>query len=157
MERPTVADDLLNEAVMLVWAGDRKWPTEKVDLFGCLAGVMRSIVSNGTNSPANNTSSLNEPLNDDGESKEDALEDPNDAADLRLIAEAERSRREARILEAAGDDPLLLSYVEVLMDNPEAKPAVIASRMNVPVKAVYEAHRKLRRRIKPDTDRESAA
>jgi len=40
------AADLLNEAITATLEGRRKWPINKVDFFGHLNGVMRSITSN---------------------------------------------------------------------------------------------------------------
>ncbi len=142
-DRAGVAEDLLHDAVLRT----PKWIPDKVNLWGFLVGAMRSIISNATNRPENQTRSLDEPLPGTTVAKVETLVDrrPN-AEEVIGHAEDERVREEA-LLAAAGDDPVLLKYVEAVWDR-IGGPAEIAKHLRLPAEAVYQAHRKICRHAK---------
>ncbi len=154
MNRKSVAEDLLHEAVLRsLTPGGRQWHPEKVDLWGFLVGAMKSIVNAAVRSPENATTSLNEPTADGSATKIDELEDEGPSAEEPIGHSKEVGEQVRAIFEAAGDDPILLKLVEVMMDGHE-KPANIAKQMNVTADAVYQAQRKLRRRVEARKNKE---
>lgn len=155
MNRKSVAEDLLHEAVFRAISGPRQWNPDKVNLWGFLVGAMRSIVNAATRSLENKTDSLDEPLPNATGTRVDALESEAASAEDALGSSADVDEREAAIFAAAGDDPVLLKYVEALMDGFE-KQADIAEHMGVAAEVVYQAHRKLRRRIEARKKKEGA-
>lgn len=146
MDRTGVSEDLLHSAILGVASGRRKWDPERVDLWGVLLGAMRSIISNATHSPENGTESLDEPLPDSTGTRVDTVQERGDSAEEILCRVEDTQAREEALLAAAGNDPILLRYIEAMMDELD-KPADVAKHMNIPVDAVYQAHRKLRRRV----------
>lgn len=143
--RRSVAEDLLHEAVLRSWT-TRRWNPEKVDLWGFLVGVMKSLVYEAGSSPENRTSSLDEGLRDREGTKADLLPDDSSTIEELHIQAEQASEIEAVVLEAAGDDPVLLEYVEAIMDGAGTQ-AAIAEHTGMPSGAVYQAHRKLVRRV----------
>lgn len=146
MERKGAAEDLLHEAILRVWSANRIWDPAKVDLWGFLVGAMKSLVYDAAQSPENRTSSLDEPIGDGGGRKADLLEQDSETLEEAYVREEEAKGIEDAILAAAGDDPVLLKYVEAIMDG-AGSPAEIAGRTGMPASAVYQAHRKLCRRV----------
>ena len=147
MNRQSVAEVLFHEAVLRSIKEDsRNWDPERVDLFGFLTGVMRSIVNAAVRSPDNATDSLNEPTADGSSTFLDELADPQPSVEDAIGYSQEVSEQVKAIFEAAGDDAVLLKVVEALMDGLE-KPADITKLMNVTADVVYQAQRKLRRRV----------
>jgi len=63
---------------------------------------------------------------------------------------------EAAIIEAAGDDAVLLKYIEAIMDG-AGSPAEVAKLSGLTIEVVYQAHRKLVRRVKARQTKETAS
>jgi DNA-directed RNA polymerase specialized sigma24 family protein len=155
MNRKSAAEDLLHEAVLRAWGGPRQWNPEKVELWGFLVGVMKSLVYNSAHSPENKTSSLDEPLGDGGGTKADRVEHDTEPIEEQRVREQRLSEMEEEIITAAGNDAVLLKYVEAIMDG-GGSPAEIAKRTGMAVTAVYQAHRKLCRRVEARKPKEES-
>lgn len=154
-DRRSVAEDLLHEAVLRSWT-TRRWNPEKVDLWGFLVGVMKSLVYEAASSPENRTSSLDEGLRDRPETKADLIADDSSSIEEVYIRAEQAAEIETAVLEAAGDDPVLLKYVEAIMDGAGTQ-GEIAQHTGLTVTAVYQAHRKLVRRVKARQAKESVS
>lgn len=157
MNRKSVAEDLLHEAVVRIWSGTRRpWEPAKGTLLAYLTWQMKNLVFNFSQSPENKTSSLDEPAGDGPESKGDLTAHEAPDVETLHIRKETAEEMEAALFEAAGDDPVLLKYVEAMMDGVGTQ-AGIAERTGLPIEEVYQAHRKLARRIKARRKKESAA
>lgn len=55
LKRNCEPEDLLQEAIVAVLVGNRKWRTNRVDFKGLLVGIMRSMASNGDKTLAKKT------------------------------------------------------------------------------------------------------
>lgn len=153
--RRSVAEDLLHEAVLRSWT-TRRWNPEKVDLWGFLVGVMKSLVYGAASSPENRTSSLDEELPDQRGTKADLIADASSTIEEVHVQAEEDAEIEAAVLEAAGNDAVLLEYVEAIMDG-AGTPAEIAQHTGLTATAVYQAHRKLVRRVKARQAKETVS
>jgi DNA-directed RNA polymerase specialized sigma24 family protein len=151
------AEELAQEAVVRVLAGCRTWDPAKVEITFFLKEVMRSIVDADLKSPASAKDSLDAPEINRSEAttssadQQLAVLDDRDrglakGAEQQLL---ERERCAAivdRALEAAGTDAVLVKLVEAIAEGC-GKPAETAQATGLSVDQVYEATRKLRRRL----------
>jgi RNA polymerase sigma factor (sigma-70 family) len=157
MNRQAVAEELLHETVLRLWSGSRRsWDPDKGSLLQFLTWEMKSLVSNAASSPENRTGSLDEPVADSLESKGARISDDSPSIEMVHIEEEQARQLEAAIIEAAGDDAVLLKYIEAIMDG-AGSPAEVAKLSGLTVEAVYQAHRKLVRRVKARQAKETAS
>jgi len=151
------AEELAQEAVVRVLDGDRTWDPTKVDLVFFLKEVMRSILNADLKSPAAAKDSLNgDQANESGTAGSGADERLGvlDDRDRGLARSAEQQLLESekcaaivdRALDAAGTDPVLGKLVNAIVEGC-SKSAEIAQATGLSVDQVYEATRKLRRRL----------
>jgi DNA-directed RNA polymerase specialized sigma24 family protein len=148
--RAAKAEELVNEAITRMLGGTRTWdPTNVPDLHYFLREAVRSMLSAEFESPTADTSSLDrrpEIASDSaaGHCTVDPQED---------LAEQQREQLlVGELLEVAGSDPTLEKVVTALM-NGVYKPNDIASATGLGVKTVYQATRKLRRRVEAARER----
>ena len=151
------AEELAQEAVVRVLDGDRTWDPTKVELVFFLKEVMRSILNADLKSPAAAKDSLNgDQANESGTAGSGADERLGvlDDRDRGLARSAEQQLLESercaaivdRALDAAGTDPVLGKLVNAIVEGC-SKSAEIAQATGLSVDQVYEATRKLRRRL----------
>lgn len=130
------AKDVLQEAVLAVADGTRKWDPERVDLERFLKEAMRSIASNrAANTETKRTMS---DLND----THPAPSNPH----LDYLSQEACAAIEAEALAAAGDDPELELIVTELIDG-NHKPRDIAEATGLAVEKVYTVVQRFRRRL----------
>jgi hypothetical protein len=139
------AQQLVNEAIARTLEDKRAWDPERVpDLHYFLTQVVRSILSSELGSPQSDEIPL-----------ENAPNLENDLAAIKFgsaSAEEHLFEHEAdgglvdEVLEAAADDLILGKVVNAIIDG-SYKSAEIAETTGLDVKVVYQAMRKLRRRI----------
>ena len=130
--------DLAQSAITNVLTGVRQLP-EDVPLFVALHEVMRSKVSNfiakksrrGTVALDEERLAITADTNTDG--KQDASYE----------------RFKHLIRECVADDPFLVRMVEHLFEDPLLKSADLAAMMGVDVREIYNAYKRLRRRVAP--------
>lgn len=140
------AEELAQEAIVRTLEGKRQWDPSRVpDLESYLYWVMRSIVHAAAQSPGSRVAFFDDEQETSLESLSESTQDAATPEATCLLAE-EVALREKAIWDAAGDDPILLKLVEAVMDGC-GKPAEIADKTGWPPKVVYEAMRKLRRRV----------
>ncbi len=144
---PTPAD-LVQQAVADVLDARRTWPPD-VDAFGMLCGVMRSHVSNfaARQRPVGAAGSTPRPY--EGR----RLAALADAAPVPAATPADAAVLDAEFRAAvralvAGDDELV-RLVACLFEDPAYSAADLADRLGTDVKAIYNARKRLRRRLRP--------
>jgi hypothetical protein len=140
--------DLVQQAVADVLDGRRTWPPD-VDAFGMLCGVMRSHVSN--------FAARQRPVGASG-----AAPQPREGRRLAALADAATApaptSADAAVLDAefrdavralVADDDELVRLVECLFEDPTYGAAALADRLGTDVTGIYNARKRLRRRLEP--------
>jgi len=130
--------DLAQSAVADILSGKRRLP-ENVDLFVVLHEVIRSKVSNFIARRARRgTVDLNdEILAITAHASTDGMEDTS----YEQFKDAVRT--------CVANDSFLERMIEYLFDDPMLKPADLAAMMDVEIKEIYNAYRRLRRHVAP--------
>ncbi len=140
------ARDLINEAVMQVLRGRRTWNPD-VDFVVFVKLTMKSIASNEWKKARRNESMHDEAEGDDGNrapKRQFAEED--DPLQLALDEQAAEARV-YELLEAAEGDDVLTRVVDAYLQDGCEQPRHVATRLGMSVKDVYQAQRKLERRV----------
>jgi len=157
MNRQAVAEELLHETILRLWSVQRRsWAPEKGSLLQFVTWEMKSLVSNAASSPENRTESLDEQVTESLASKGARIPDTSPSIETVRIEEEQARQMEATIIEAAGDDAVLLKYIEAVMDG-AGSPAEVAKLSGLTIEVVYQSHRKLVRRVKARQAKEIAA
>lgn len=136
------ADDIIMQAFTDVFAHKRKWNEDYPPLDN-LCWIVRSIASNQLNKEKRLS-----PLEQETESGL-GLSLPSDQPSAAELYEADEQRRGVhRLLRSAvGDDSLLRRLVALFMEWEVWKPKEMASELNVREQEIYEAKRRIRRRL----------
>ena len=121
------ARELAQDAVADLITGKRSLP-EDVPITTVLYGILRSKVSNFLNTQ-----------------RPDALPESYDLADMSEIPD--RSLLEDEVRKLVADDEVLLRMIDYLLDDPLIKPRDLAVLMNVPVREINNAQKRLRRKL----------
>ncbi|TNE43130.1 MAG: sigma-70 family RNA polymerase sigma factor [Deltaproteobacteria bacterium] len=131
------ATDIVLSAIRKFLDGQRKWPPQ-LTLFQFLCGVIRSEISHLATSIENRTTvrAPEEPSWMEASSEA--------ATPFDLIA---RKEERLQILLRLHDDPLVCDIARLIIDQ-ELKPAEIAEALNESVVTVYNAIKRLRRKLK---------
>jgi DNA-directed RNA polymerase specialized sigma24 family protein len=150
------AYDVVQDAIYQLISGERRWdPDIQPDLFAHLQGIIDSKLSALVRSRANRrlrseaALAAADRLPEDAPSPLDAIASPGpDPVEIALLEEQERRSEEfliglALFLEG---EPVLQKIVEAIADGAE-KPADIAAAAELDTKTVYNARKRLQRRI----------
>jgi DNA-directed RNA polymerase specialized sigma24 family protein len=134
------ADDLIDEAIIAVRLGARKWP-DGVDAFNLLWGIIRSRVSHfwekeGRMQPTHIGPDI-------------TLQARTDSKYLRpredMEAQAAFHELRDKMLALVADDPLLERIVELLAK--DLKPKEVADELGISMKEMHNAQKRLRRKL----------
>jgi DNA-directed RNA polymerase specialized sigma24 family protein len=144
VDQTEAAKDLLQEAVLRTLQGSRRWDPERVDLARFLREAMRSIANAAVRSPQNSTVRLDN--YEEQSASEHVLTDDSESKEATFGRSQEIGQQVAAVIDAAGKDEFLCKVVEAIMDGDD-KAGAISKRLAVRVEDVYNALRKLRRRV----------
>jgi len=138
--------DLVQQAAADVLDGVRQWP-DHVDAYTMLYGVMRSHVSNfaARQRPVGSSRRKQSGEGTRHVRLEDApaLQNHTSAPDMSVLSEEFREHIRRWV---AGDDELE-QMVELLLEDPECSAADLAYEMELTVREIYNARKRLRRRL----------
>jgi len=140
------ARDLINEAVMRILNGKREWD-EALDFVPFMRWTMRSVASAEWKKASRHVPLDAETENPDGSRSPkrqfaDQIE-PWEAA----LDEAEAEEMVYEIMQAAEGDPVLEKVVNAYLEDACERPRHVAKRLGLPEKDVYQAQRKIERRV----------
>jgi RNA polymerase sigma factor (sigma-70 family) len=138
--------DLVQQAAADVLDGVRQWP-DHVDAYTILYGVMRSHVSNfaARQRPVGSSrkKQSGEGTRHVGLEDAPALQNQTSAPDVNVLSEELREHIRRWV---EGDDELE-QMVEVLFEDPQCSASDLAEEMELTVREVYNARKRLRRRL----------
>ncbi len=152
---------IVSKAIEKLFSGEREWdPQREPDIRKYLRGVIDSLLNHLAESQDNTLltappepGSTNFPAWETGSRKRDPSVDwavpPNrspEAAALRQEQEALEDRALELLVEECSADALLMSVLEAMMDGYD-KPAEIAEHKGIPVKDVYNAAKRMDRKL----------
>jgi hypothetical protein len=152
---------IVSKAIEKLFSGDREWdPEEGPDIRAYLRGVIDSLLNHLAESHDNilvtvvpNAQSADAPAWESGSPKRDPAVDwlvpaqrSPEAHLLRREQTALEDRALGLLLDECSDDPVLMAVLEAMMDGYD-KPAEISEHKGIPVKDVYNAIKKLDRRL----------
>lgn len=152
---------IVSKAVEKLFSGDREWaPQKEPDIRKYLRGVIDSLLNHLAESHDNTLvtvapepGSTNYPAWETGSQKRDPSVDwlvpPNrspEVAVLRQEQEALEDRALELLMEECAKDPVLISMLESMMDGYE-NPAEIAEHKGIPIKDVYNAAKRMDRKL----------
>jgi len=143
VSRREKAEQLLHDAMLLVLDGSRRWNSDHVDVVPFLGQIVRSLLSHEMESTKGRTRSLDAWRADQAASPEDVV----------LSHEHEQQRAEGlnraikAVFVAAGDDLHIRAVLEAMLEGECAKPREVAAYTGMAIDDVYEALRRLRRRV----------
>lgn len=151
-------EDLVYQAIEKVLTGQRQWdPTTSPDLFLFLKGVVDSSLSHLARSWENryvrkettSVAATDNAEDEHGTGIIDCVPATASNPEEMLLQQEDEARCEELFLiifDSLEDEPLLQKILECLLDDVE-KPADIAEKLSVPVKEIYNARKKLQRRL----------
>lgn len=133
--------DLVQQAITDLMDGRRTLP-EDVPLFTVLCGVMRSQVSNYV--------ARQQPVGSDTEhaAARHTMLTPDMAGSLDTTDGMATDDLRARLYQVIGDDELLQQIIDLLLEDSALKPRDLAEMLDVPVRTIYNAKRRLKRKMK---------
>lgn len=131
-------EDLVHDAMTDVISGRRTWPTD-VNFFQLHCGIIRSKVSHlyGREGRVSATE-----VNQGSSASASSL------SYQELQQEQLYDQLCSNIRESVFDDPVLHQIVELWFAQPDMKPRHIAERLGLPVRAVQNAQKRLRTKVK---------
>lgn len=146
--------DLVQQAIVDVLDERRRWPPQ-VDAYGMLCGVMWSRATNfvARQRPVGRTrsrrrageGSRHADLNEHRSGRAADAHSPFTTPDAALMSEELRTRIRELV---AGDDELE-RMVDLLLEDPRYSAADLADRLGTSVRTIYNARKRLRRRLDP--------
>lgn len=154
-------DSIVSQALEKVFSGDREWdPKQDPDIKRYLMGVVDSLLNhlaeskdNALLTPTPKPDSADAPAWERGSSQRDPTTDwlvPARHSPETVMLEKERTRLENRALELlideCSDDQLLLKVLEAKMDGHD-KPAEIAKAVGISIQEMYNATKRLDRKL----------
>jgi len=152
---------IVSKAIEKLFSGEREWdPQKEPDIRKYLRGVIDSLLNHLAESQDNTLvtvapepGSMNYPAWESGSQKRDPSVDwivpPNrspEAAVLHQEQAALEDRALELLMEECADDEVLMSVLEAMMDGYE-KSAEIAEHKGIPVKDVYNAAKRMDRKL----------
>jgi len=168
-QRRDKAEQLLHDAILLVLGGRRVWDPGHVDVVRFLGEIVRSLVSHEMQSIVGRMVSFDAwPAHEaveiapDWEAVRGAPSEGGELAplgaaaspeDILLWREQQRERDERlgraikEVFVAAGDDLAIRAVLDAMLEGECRRPAQVAARTGMQVPEVYEALRRLRRRL----------
>jgi len=156
-------DDLLQEAIMDLLIGKRNWPWEKVKLHVCIFNIVKSKVSHiedkwkRLNENDSLVQQIKEPVSDilgqamdENSSHRMNLNDSSCNTMIHRLHHSEKPDLHELIISFFSEDNLLKKILEYQLNCEDCtvKPAVIAKRLNVDIQDVYNANKRLKRKLK---------
>lgn len=145
-ERVSRARELVGEAVTRVVSGRRRWK-EDVDFADFMKWTMRSIASSEWKKLKRQDPLDDEKVNPDGNrSPKQQFAAASDAWDDALDQE-DAVRIVGQVIDAAADDALCEKVVNAYLEDDCDRPRHVAARLGIAEKDVYNAVKKLRRRV----------
>ncbi len=156
------AKDIAQEVMLKTLSGERRWDPDKGELIPWLRWQVRSIVNARVKSEPHRYEIL-PPEDPSGSPDFDRLDSlsANSRATMAatpeelLIASEEDMQRADRLFEATKGDPeaeqLLMWMWEAVTEGRDHKPADIAAALDMPVTAVYNCIRRMKRRAQKGT------
>lgn len=154
-------DSIVSKAIEKLFRGDRDWdPEVEPDIRNYLKGVIDSLLNHLADSlentlitPVPTPDSEDAPAWESGSTKRDPAADwlvPRQRSPEAALLERERAALEDRVLELlideCADDKTLLGVLEAMLDGVET-PGEIAKVKSIPVKDVYNATKRLDRKL----------
>ncbi len=152
---------IVSKAIEKLFSGEREWdPHKEPDLKKHLRGVIDSLLNHLAESLDNTLvtvapepDSADFPAWESRSQKRDPSVDwlvPPDRSPEAAVIQQEQAALEDRALELlideCGDDPVLMSVLEAMMDGYE-KPAEISEHKGIPVKEIYNAAKRMDRKL----------
>jgi hypothetical protein len=152
---------VVSKAIEKLFSGEREWdPQKDPDIRKYLRGVIDSLLNHLAESQDNTLitvapepGSTNYPAWESGSQKRDPTVDwlvPPDRSPEAAVLQQEQAALEDRALEllidGCADDPVLMSVLEAMMDGYD-KPAEISERKGIPVRDVYNAAKRMDRKL----------
>lgn len=152
---------IVSKAIEKLFSGEREWdPHKEPDLKKHLRGVIDSLLNHLAESLDNTMvtvapepDSADFPAWESGSQKRDPSVDwlvPPDRSPEAAVVQQEQAALEDRALELlideCADDPVLMSVLEAMMDGYE-KPAEISEHKGIPVKEIYNAAKRMDRKL----------
>lgn len=131
------ATDIVLRTIRKFLEGERNWPP-KLTLFQFLCGAIRSEISHLATSMENRTTVRVE--------KETPVQGGQTTSSTPFDFMARKEERQ-QLLQSLGDDPLACNIARLIIDE-ELKPSEIAEALDEPVASVYNAIKRLRRKLK---------
>ncbi len=140
------ARDLIHEVAYRVMEGHRKW-VEDVDFRVFMKMTMKSVALGEWKRLRRLESTEQQSVADDAPEipKKELEGDPHPLETA--LDEQEAEERVYELLEAADDDPTLKSLIDAYLEDDCERPRHVAARLGMPEKDVYQAQRKLERRV----------
>lgn len=140
------ARDLIHEVAYRVVNGRRTW-REDVDFRVFMKMAMKSVAFGDWRLLRRLQSTDQSLVAEDGAefSKKELETDPHPLE--RALEEQEAEARVYELLEAADDDPTLKAVIDAYLEDNCERPRHVAARLGMPEKEVYQAQRKLERRV----------
>jgi hypothetical protein len=137
--------DFVHDAVYRLISGAFTWNPESVNLFLFLAGVIRSDLSKLARSPENTRCTLLHPE----KHSTLACEKPDPSGVNGVNRWDEWEIRSDRILSYLSDDQLIYQLSKAILETDESTvaPRQLAKRLGVTTKDIYNAKKRLRRRL----------
>lgn len=139
------ARDLIHEVAYRVTEGRRAW-VETIDFRVFMKMAMKSVAFGDWKRDRRNDSTDETVVADDGSEipkKEIADPHPLEAA----IEQREAEERVYELLEVAGDDTTLKNVIDAYLQEDCERPRHVAAHLGIHEKEVYQAQRKLERRV----------
>jgi hypothetical protein len=161
LPRGETVDSIVSKALEKLFSGDREWhPKQDPDIKRYLMGVVDSLLNHLAESKDNTLltrtpepDSADAPAWESGSSERDPATDwlvPARHSPETEMLEEERTRLENRALELlideCSDDQLLLKVLEAKMDGHD-KPAEIAKAVGISIQEMYNATKRLDRKL----------
>lgn len=152
---------IVSKAIEKLFSGEREWePQKEPDIRKYLRGVIDSLLNHLAESQDNTLvilapepGSTNYPAWESGSRKRDPSVDwlvPSSRSPEVVLLQQEQAALEDRalelLIEECAEDPVLMSVLEAMMDGYE-KPAEIAEDKGIPVKDVYNAAKRMERKL----------
>ena len=154
-------DSIVSKSIEKLFSGDRHWdPDKEPDVKQYLMGVIDSLLNHLADSKENTLitvtpepGSTDAPAWESGSPKRDPAADwlvPARPSPEALVLKQERAHLEDRaldlLIDECADDEILINVLEAMMDGHE-KPAEIAKAKGMSIKEVYNATKRLDRKL----------
>lgn len=140
------ARDLIHEVTYRVLEGRRAWP-EDIDFRVFMKMAMKSVAF-GEWKRLRRLDSIDQQVTTEEGNELPLKELEGDPHPLETALTAEEAEeRVYELLEAAADDPTLQKVIDAYLEQDCERPRHVAARLGIPEKDVYQAQRKLERRV----------